>query len=138
SVRAYRPHIVFSPPRVFRYSPRRRRSGSPAIYAPWGRIGGMVTHSIVMHNNDRQEHRMEQEACSIALYDGRAVLLVQRARAPFAGFWTLPGGRIELGESPEDAVCREVWEELGLIAPAPVPILTKSIADEKRKYRLKV
>jgi len=81
---------------------------------------------------------MEQEACSIALYDGRAVLLVQRARAPFAGFWTLPGGRIELGESPEDAVCREVWEELGLIAPTPMPILTKSVADEKRKYRLKV
>lgn len=32
----------------------------------------------------------------------------------FAGFWTLPGGGIEFGEHPADAMVREVYEETGL------------------------
>ena len=42
------------------------------------------------------------------------LLLVRRGRPPHAGFWSLPGGRIEPGESPEQAVEREVREETGL------------------------
>ena len=41
----------------------------------------------------------------------RRVLLVRRGRSPSAGEWTLPGGRVERGESPEDAVVRELHEE---------------------------
>jgi ADP-ribose pyrophosphatase YjhB (NUDIX family) len=44
------------------------------------------------------------------------VLLIRRGRAPAAGAWTLPGGRIETGESPAAAVVREVREETGLRA----------------------
>ncbi|MCD2192396.1 NUDIX domain-containing protein [Actinomycetospora endophytica] len=41
-------------------------------------------------------------------------LLVQRANDPEAGRWTLPGGRVEPGESPAAAAAREVAEETGL------------------------
>jgi ADP-ribose pyrophosphatase YjhB (NUDIX family) len=44
------------------------------------------------------------------------VLLVQRAREPAAGTWTVPGGRVEQGESLETAALRELREETGLEA----------------------
>ncbi len=43
------------------------------------------------------------------------VLLVERARAPLQGYWSLPGGVLETGERLEEGVCREVLEETGLV-----------------------
>jgi 8-oxo-dGTP diphosphatase len=43
------------------------------------------------------------------------LLLVQRGREPQAGRWTLPGGRVEPGESPAEAAAREVAEETGVV-----------------------
>ncbi|MBS2018541.1 MAG: NUDIX domain-containing protein, partial [Deltaproteobacteria bacterium] len=45
--------------------------------------------------------------------DGR-VLLVQRGRPPNEGVWTLPGGRVEPGETVAAAAAREVLEETGI------------------------
>lgn len=45
--------------------------------------------------------------------DGR-LLLVGRARAPWQGYWCLPGGLLELGETLAAAVERQVREETGL------------------------
>jgi len=49
----------------------------------------------------------------VAVLEG-ALLLVQRANPPGAGDWTVPGGRVDPGESVTAAVEREVFEETGL------------------------
>jgi len=48
------------------------------------------------------------------LIRGRAVLLVRKTRGPYTGTLDLPGGGIEYGEQPADAVVREFGEETGL------------------------
>jgi ADP-ribose pyrophosphatase YjhB (NUDIX family) len=43
------------------------------------------------------------------------ILLVERGKAPLKGYWSLPGGALEPGETLEEGVCREVKEETGLV-----------------------
>jgi len=51
-------------------------------------------------------------AASAAVFRGGKVLIARRVQPP--GLWSLPGGRIEKGESPEEAAQREVYEETGI------------------------
>jgi 8-oxo-dGTP diphosphatase len=51
---------------------------------------------------------------AIAVRDG-ALLLIRRGHAPSRGRWSLPGGRVEAGETAQEAVAREVAEETGLV-----------------------
>lgn len=55
-----------------------------------------------------------QLAVSGAIFRDGKVLLVRRARSPGKGFYSLPGGRVEFGESLHTALHREVDEETGL------------------------
>jgi 8-oxo-dGTP diphosphatase len=49
----------------------------------------------------------------VIIEDGRA-LLIRRGREPLLGEWSIPGGTLELGETLEEGVARELLEETGL------------------------
>ena len=64
-------------------------------------------------------------ACALVDAD-RRVLLSQRPQGKsLAGLWEFPGGKVEPGENPEDALVRELAEELGIsVKPACLAPLT--------------
>ncbi|MEO5805820.1 NUDIX domain-containing protein [Devosia sp.] len=76
-------------------------------------------------------------AASVALIHSGKVLLIQRAFAPYQHLWTLPGGRIEPGETIEQCAEREIKEELGLAVYSLKPVLTQSLGQDK-KFQLAV
>jgi 8-oxo-dGTP diphosphatase len=62
------------------------------------------------------------------ILDGDRVLLIQRGQEPLKGEWSLPGGAVELGETLEEALVREVREETSLdVAVGPVVEVFDSI-----------
>jgi 8-oxo-dGTP diphosphatase len=64
--------------------------------------------------------------------DGTKVLLVRRGNEPLKGEWSLPGGAVELGETLQQGVVREVLEETGLVVvPAGIiEVLDRITQDE--------
>ena len=51
-------------------------------------------------------------AVGAIVFRGDAVLLIQRGKLPAQGKWSIPGGAVRLGETLEDAVTRELREEV--------------------------
>ena len=69
-------------------------------------------------------------AAALVTSDFQVLLSRRPAGKTLAGFWEYPGGKIEKDETPEDALCRELEEELSLsIQPADLEPLTFSSFD---------
>ena len=60
------------------------------------------------------EFRNPALAVDAAVRRGDDVLLIQRGNEPWKGAWALPGGFVDYGEDPRDAVLRELQEETGI------------------------
>lgn len=65
-------------------------------------------------------------AAAILIRPDGSFLLAQRPEGKaYAGYWEFPGGKLEAGESPYQAVCRELQEELGIVVKQATPWLTQ-------------
>ncbi len=71
---------------------------------------------------------VEVAACIVRSNDGKVLLAERTARQVAAGYWEIPGGKIDPGETPPQAAARELFEEIGIRAQS----LGRSIAYEHR------
>ena len=76
-------------------------------------------------------------AASVALVRDGKVLLIKRAFAPYQHLWTLPGGRIEPGESIEQCAVREIMEEVRVTIRNPRPVMVQNLGRDG-SFRLAV
>ena len=60
----------------------------------------------------QQNVKPEIHVVGAVILDGDRIFCTQRGPGSLAGYWEFPGGKIEAGESPEDALAREILEEL--------------------------
>jgi 8-oxo-dGTP diphosphatase len=72
------------------------------------------------------ERRVLRVAAAVLVRGDGCVLLAQRLPGtPYPGYWEFPGGKLESGESPLDALRRELDEELGIAVMRAVPWLVQ-------------
>ena len=73
---------------------------------------------------------------AVIVHEGK-ILLEKRGNEPSKGKWSIPGGLVELGESPEQAVIREVKEEtcLDVENPSLIDVVSNVDLDEKGKVK---
>jgi 8-oxo-dGTP diphosphatase len=55
-------------------------------------------------------------AAAVLIEQGRVLLTQRKAGTHLSGAWEFPGGKVEAGEDPRDALCRELREEVGIEA----------------------
>ena len=64
--------------------------------------------------DDRRYPKRPLVGVGALIFDRGRILMAQRGKEPLKGWWSLPGGALETGESLDFAVRREVREETGL------------------------
>ena len=62
-------------------------------------------------------------AAGVYLERDRKILILERAAGAMIGFWSLPSGLLDAGESPEDGARRELYEEAGLRPASPLTLV---------------
>lgn len=101
-----------------------RNQGLNALYLPYGFAASdpMTRFIRQMPEGDDRERLMCPDCGHVAyenpkvvvgsvIAEGDHILLCRRAIEPRAGFWTIPAGYMEMGETVEEGAAREAWEE---------------------------
>ena len=69
---------------------------------------------VIMQNNIHSSPVPTLAVGGIVFNNQKQILLIQRNQPPAMGFWSIPGGKLEAGESLAEACQREIKEETGL------------------------
>ncbi len=78
-----------------------------------------------MEGKDDRKAILLVVACALVDRDGRVLLARRPEGKPMAGLWEFPGGKVQPRETPEEALIRELAEELGItVKPACLAPLT--------------
>ena len=76
-------------------------------------------------------------AVGAVVFKDERILLVRRGQAPSEDLWAIPGGSVEIGETLQQAVEREILEETGIEIHAHQPIYTFDVIDRDEKGRIR-
>ena len=88
-------------------------------------------------NNSIEKTKLVDVAAAVLLREDGSFLLAQRPTGKvYEGYWEFPGGKIEAGETPLHALCRELHEELGITVITAYPWLTRVFAYHHATVRL--
>ena len=90
----------------------RDRGSGAAVQGPG--IGGWGLGAGEKVGDDRRYPKRPLVGVGAIILRRDRILMAQRGKEPLKGWWSLPGGALEIGESLKDAVCREIREETGL------------------------
>lgn len=78
-------------------------------------ISGKIIPGSTMDNAQETENRLYPEqpvaGVGVVTFKDGCLLMVRRGKEPNKGKWSIPGGKVELGETLYEAGCREVFEE---------------------------
>jgi 8-oxo-dGTP diphosphatase len=80
-----------------------------------------------MHNTAGPERDWTQRyrlAAGVYAMRGSQILMLERAQGMMIGFWSVPGGLVDPGETPQEAAARELFEEAGLTPTGPLWLVT--------------
>jgi ADP-ribose pyrophosphatase YjhB (NUDIX family) len=88
-------------------------------------------------NDTRQYPERPIVGVGAVIVHGDGVVLIRRRYEPLKGHWSLPGGGVEVGETLEEAVAREMLEETGLqVEVGPViEVFDRITRDDDRRVR---
>ncbi len=74
-------------------------------------------------------------AVGAIVFKNDTVLLVRRGKPPAEDLWAIPGGRVEIGETLQEAAEREILEETGVAIRALEPVYTFDVIDRDAEGR---